>query len=1512
MASVSVGSVSVDVVPSVKDFASRMRREMLPQATELGREVGKKIQQGIEKEVKPVSIRVNMGTAVTRLERLKKLIKEIDGQTAKAQVEVDIGGSLVELRALATLMNRLNGRRIDVHINTQVAQAQAQIALLQNRLRALENRKTISINADVAGALFSISTLRAALIGLGVLSLPAIAGVGAGIAGLVGPLTAAGVGFGGMAAVAVPAIMRIREAQQQQAQATRAAAGAAGQAQARAFALANAQQQLAAAIRNAGYAHKQALEQVRQAQQQLTQAQVAAAAAERDLAAARAQARRSLEDMRMQLVSASLAVQEQQLAIQESQMRWQELARAASAAAARVTAAQQDLAAAQAAQEQVLADPAATDAAKAQAAANVSAAKAAVKAAEDKKKAADLEAKQAEVNHKQAVQRLKEQQLQLKRLRADEAAASKAGVEGSDQVRSARERLAQANQRITDAERALAAARANVARVDQQSADQIASARRALAQASMQAASSTAAMAGPMIRLTALEKQLAAAWEGLTDAFDDWNRALQPAVIPVLIKGITLLRNTLPLLTPAVQGAAIGIGYLLDRANAAAQSPFWTQFSTWVGQAATPAIIGLGTLLGNLLKGLAGLAQSFGPIGFTFLQVLNNIAERFAAFMTGLANNPAFQRFTQQFVAAGPLITGTFLSLGNLIGSFFSALAPAMQPILTFISTLANTLASVLKQAGPAIASVFSALGQGLSAVLVALAPAVTQLVNALAPLLVQLINGLRPILISLVPVLSQVISALAPVISALLSGLQPAIQSLVPVIGVLVGALGRILLALAPILPILGKFIADLVSGLLPILQPIIDLLAEALSQVAGALVQTLQQSLPAIQQIVLAVATLLPALMPLIPLWVEWLTTLMPLVPALLQLAAALIVLLVPVLRFLITVLMRVWTTIGGLILPVFRFMVTVVTWAAGILTAIFNGIGVAARLLGRIAMWLWTKAIQPAFRFIGTLAKWLYTIVAITVIAPLVIQFKILAAVATWLWKKIFQPVWRGIVAAFSWAWGKIRPVLGWLGDKVRQIWREYIKPAFDAIADRVGKLAPHFRNAVDAIGRAWNKLKAAAKGPVSFVVNTVFNSGIVKLWNAVAKLVPGTAKLTPIKGFAAGGLVGPGQYGVLPGYAPGKDTMLAAVSPGEGWIRPDATRALGADWIHGINRAAVTGGSAGAARWLAENGGLRFGLGGIVGGFLKSAKNLFTEGLVKTARKTLNPLVGLAERSIGGTPFGDLAVSMTRGLAGKILKAFGPLEGKIGGDGRKVVKVAEKYVGLSGNPNKFTRAWGLDGYPWCGMFVGEVFKEAGAKKALKRVSWPPLVSSYRTLPKVSRSAAKPGDVALYRGDSGHINIFTGRGAVTIGGNESNAVRRQSGYINSASSIRRPAFALGGVVPKLLAQDLRENNRRTTPLPTQILRAIAGQPLLFDDGGWLPVGASLVYNKTGSPEPVLTDAQWARISESTSGGDGGVHYHGHFDGLTKAAYESQFRTAMQAEAVLAARRDRTGRRR
>src|SRR5690606_37778525 len=112
-------------------------------------------------------------------------------------------------------------------------------------------------------------------------------------------------------------------------------------------------------------------------------------------------------------------------------------------------------------------------------------------------------------------------------------------------------------------------------------------------------------------------------------------------------------------------------------------------------------------------------------------------------------------------------------------------------------------------------------------------------------------------------------------------------------------------------------------------------------------------------------------------------------------------------------------------------------------------------------------------------------------------------------------------------------------------------------------------------------------------------------------------------------------------------------------------------------------------------------------------------------------------------------------------------------------------------------------------------------------------------------------------------------------TIGGNESNSVRRQSGYINSASSIRRPQFARGGIVgrmlPALLGQDLRENSRRTTPVATQLLRAVAGQPMLYDQGGWLPPGITTVLNATGRPEAVLTEAQLRAIAAGARGGDG-----------------------------------------
>ncbi|WP_329521155.1 hypothetical protein [Spirillospora sp. NBC_01491] len=1447
MASISVGSVSIEVVPSVRDFAGKVRAEILPEATRIGREAGRRIQEGIEKAVKPVRISVNMGQALTRLERLKTLLGEIDGRTVNVQVNVDVGGSIAELRALAQLLNRLDGRRINVNINTQVAEAMTQIAALQAQIRALQRRHGVNIDVDIGAALASIFSLKAALIGLGVTSLPAIAGIGAGVIGLVGPLAAAGAGFAGLGAVAIPAITRIRQATQQQAQASQAAAGAAGQAQQRAFAQAAAQQQLASAIRNAAYTHKQALEQVRTAEMDLTQAQQAARSAQLELNRARGEARRQLQDISNQVASARLAERDAVFGVQD----------------------------AEAALAKLRADPKATQ--------------------------GQIARQQLAVD--QAKQQLKEQQLALRRLVQDEKAAKKAGVEGSDQVRSARERLADANAKISESERALAAARANVARVDQQSAEQVASARRALAQASMQAASGASAMAGPMVQLTALEQQLATAWKGLTGAFNDWAKSLQPDVIPVLIKGISLLKGLLPSFTPLVKGAAAGVSELLDRASAAAKSPFWTQFSTFMGQSAGPAIVALGTLAGNLLKAFAGIAQGFMPIGMAFLQVLSAVAAKFAAFTTGLANNPAFQRFVDQFTTSVPLLIDTFSAIGSLVGSLFAALAPAMAPVLGFIRTLAATLAGVLKAVAPAIQSVFATLGPALGAVIAVLGPVVAQLVQALAPLLVQLITGLKPILLALVPVLGQIIAGLAPVISALLSGLQPAIQLLVPVVSLLVDAIAKILFALAPVLPLLGQFIASLVAGLMPVLTPIVGAIALLAQQIAGQLIAALQQSAPALLQMVTAIAGLLPALLPLVPLWGQWFAAILPLVPVIIQLAAVIVQALVPIVRILIQAMVLYWTTIMSLVLPVLRLMVTVVTWVASMLMPIIAAIGVAIRWLGTVAMWLWTNAIKPAFTAIAKIAQWLFTFVAVVLIAPFILAFKALGAIAKWLWQSVIGPVFRGIGAvirsvyntlikpvitafrnairtylapAMQWLWNSvIKPVWGWIGDHVRSVYNTLLKPTIDKLKSAVGSLGNAFDGAVKAIGRQWDKLKDVAKKPVAFVVNTVFNKGIVRLWNSVAKLVPGTKTMDEIHGFARGG--------IFPGYTPGRDIGLAAVSGGEAIMRPEFTRAVGSDFIATANHQARVGGPTAVMKWLAgagDPGGVpwagAYSLGGIVGGFAKAAKGFFAGGLMKTAKSAFGPLLSMADQSLGGTPFGRLAAAIPHAIVERVLGAFKGFEKKLGGGGAiGVVRAARSQIGRPyswGGGGKGGPSYGIGrgantfGFDCSGLTEYAWWK--GAHKSIGGVTNPQWANSH-PIP-----GPRPGALAFPSGPSVHVMLGSDR----------------PGYI-----IQAPYTGSYVQEVKRTSGNWRWPNSAT-----------------FDNGGYLPTGVSMVYNGTGSPEPVLTDAQWDKVAGGTVGGDGGTHYHGHFDGLTKAAYEAQFRTAMQAESVLAAQKDRTGRRR
>ncbi|WP_160161185.1 hypothetical protein [Actinomadura sp. K4S16] len=455
----------------------------------------------------------------------------------------------------------------------------------------------------------------------------------------------------------------------------------------------------------------------------------------------------------------------------------------------------------------------------------------------------------------------------------------------------------------------------------------------------------------------------------------------------------------------------------------------------------------------------------------------------------------------------------------------------------------------------------------------------------------------------------------------------------------------------------------------------------------------------------------------------------------------------------------------------------------------------------------------------------------------------------------------------------ATSRISNLRDWVVSRASSL-RDKVVSAFNSLKDRT---ISAFDRAASGVRTVFSKLRSAASSPVRFVIDVVYNQGIRGVWNKIADKVPGIGSIGPMrvpKGFAKGGITDVRDGAALPGYSPRDDQLVYARS-GEGVIVPEAVRALGAGFIHTANR---LGSRASELLGLPafRKGGTVPGYrdGGVIGavsGFLGKAKGAFAGGFVKALTAALNPMVrSITSRFGNRNDFPGIPGKMMAHLTGKIIGFMRRFASQLeGGDGKKVVDIAEKYVGLSGNPNKFTRRMGMNGLPWCGMFVDGVFDEAGASKALRGVGGPAAVWSYRALPSVSQSQKKAGDLGLYRGDAGHINIYTGKGSITIGGNESNSVRKQSGYIGTASSIRRPHFAEGGIVD-FLWQDDRESDLFHTPDRTRHLRAMATTPPwtgTHDIGGLLPDGG-IAVNQSGTAEVVHTLDQLRAIVEAAKG--------------------------------------------
>ncbi|MFF9481391.1 transglycosylase SLT domain-containing protein [Streptomyces sp. NPDC014733] len=125
---------------------------------------------------------------------------------------------------------------------------------------------------------------------------------------------------------------------------------------------------------------------------------------------------------------------------------------------------------------------------------------------------------------------------------------------------------------------------------------------------------------------------------------------------------------------------------------------------------------------------------------------------------------------------------------------------------------------------------------------------------------------------------------------------------------------------------------------------------------------------------------------------------------------------------------------------------------------------------------------------------------------------------------------------------------------------------VRGSFSEMQSGLSSLERSFDTSRRNIGTSMNKVPTAVKSNVREAVNFIQRAMISPVNSkllAPAKL----DKIADLPKYAEGG--------VLPGFAPGRDSILAVLSPGESILRPEVTRALGAETIHSLNGAAMAG-------------------------------------------------------------------------------------------------------------------------------------------------------------------------------------------------------------------------------------------------------------------------------------------------------------------------------------------------
>lgn len=508
--------------------------------------------------------------------------------------------------------------------------------------------------------------------------------------------------------------------------------------------------------------------------------------------------------------------------------------------------------------------------------------------------------------------------------------------------------------------------------------------------------------------------------------------------------------------------------------------------------------------------------------------------------------------------------------------------------------------------------------------------------------------------------------------------------------------------------------------------------------------------------------------------------------------------------------------------------------------ILNNVINPIVNYVKFVASIYVWLWQNVLVPVWNGIVDVFRTAWNWILTNVVQPIIDWFRKVADVFTWFWQNVVVPVWNGIRDAISTAWdwlvsnvirgiqmeikaigdifnwlhdNVIKPVWQGIQDAIGAAWNWLSSNVFDPIGKAVDLMGKAFNGAKDTIGTAWDGIKASAKGPVQFVVDTVYNNGIRAVWNDVAGPL-GLSQWDEVHlNFATGGTV--------PGYSPGNDIVHAMLSPGEGVLVPQAVRALGgASGIDAINSTFGHGGgpSMKGGRPAFADGGVLGAIGDFLGGALNGLKDVALGGLRAAATPVVQGVENLAKGALGTTGFGGLFDSGVNKMGDSLLSFLGGKDGA-------AAKAGGASIGSPGAVSGDLAQWvqqamsdaGISGGDWLNGLETIAMHESGGNP----------------------NAANDWDSNAAAGDPS-------RGLMQTIGSTFEAYRSASLPDNIFDPVANIVAGIGYIKSRYGGID---------NVPGLVSMAQGGPYVGYDAGGWLQPGITHVYNGTGKPERVIS---------------------------------------------------------